>query len=184
MNRNRNQPLPGFFTEDQVQILLDLAGLSTRDRAILEVLVATGLRASELLALDAGDVRDDLVHVRHGKGDKARFVPLSARARKAVEPLLDRCADEHSPVFVNAWGDRLSRRGLHRIVAAHLRKAGLKGSLHTLRHTAATRWINHGVGLRSVQAMLGHSDLSTTAVYLGVATDKLVAEVRRCLPEG
>jgi len=184
MTRNRNHTLPGFFTEDQVQTLLDLPGLLPRDRAILEVLLASGLRASELLALDAGDIREDLVHVRHGKGDKARFVPLSQRAHDALRPVLARCYDQRSPVFVNAWGDRLSRRGLHRIVAAHLRKAGLEGSLHTLRHTAATRWLNHGVGLRSVQAMLGHSDLSTTAVYLGVATDKLVAEVRRCLPEG
>jgi integrase/recombinase XerD len=81
------------------------------------------------------------------------------------------------PVFVNAWGARLSRRGLYKIVKGHLRAAGLKGSTHRLRHSAATRWLNHGVSLRSVQVLLGHADISTTTIYLGTATDALVEEL-------
>lgn len=179
----RPRTLPRFFTDEQLDRLLSLPGLGPRDRAILEVLAATGLRASELLALDRDDITPDCLLVRCGKGRKARFVPLTHRAYSVLQPLLLRCKASTDPVFVNAWGARLSRRGLHKIVHGHLRAAGLLGSTHSLRHSAATRWLNHGVGLRSVQVMLGHADISTTTVYLGTAMRPLVNELRRCLPE-
>jgi integrase/recombinase XerD len=171
--------LPRFFTEEQIQKLLALPGLSPRDRAILEVLVATGLRASELLALVFEDVAPDCVFVRHGKGGRQRFVPLSKRAFEALGPLLARCLTPDDSVFVNAWGAPLSRRGLHDIVKAHLRASGLKGSCHTLRHSLATNLLNRGLDLRSVQAILGHADLDTTSVYLHCATKRLCDDYQR-----
>lgn len=182
---------PHFFTEAQVRELRrDDLFLNGRDRAIVEVLLATGLRASELLGLNVEDVGEDRVFVRRGKGGKSRFVPLTRRARAALQPVLYQ-QPSFAPVFTNRLcyrgnkrgGERLSRRGLYRIVRAYLRTVGCEGSLHTFRHTAATRWLNAGVGLRSVQAMLGHSDISTTGLYLGVAVDGLVAELRACLGE-
>jgi len=183
---------PHFFTEAQVRELRrDDLFLHGRDRAILEVLLATGLRASELLALNVEDIQDDRLLVRRGKGGKSRFVPLTRRARAALTPVLYQ-KSRYAAVFTNRLcyrgnkrgGQRLSRRGLHRIVKAYLRTVGLTGSLHTFRSTAATRWLNAGVGLRSVQVMLGHADVSTTArSYLGVAVDGLVAELRGCLGE-
>ena len=186
------QTTPHFFTETEVRELRrDDLFLNGRDKAILEVLLATGLRASELLALDVGDVGEDRLFVRRGKGGKSRFVPLTLRARAALTPVLYQ-KPPYGAVFTNRLcyrgnkqgGERLSRRGLHRIVRAYLRTVGLTGSLQTFRATAATRWLNAGVGLRSVQVMLGHADVSTTArSYLGVAVDGLVAELRGCLGE-
>src|SRR5690606_32510912 len=141
--RRRAPSLPKFFPEADVQRLLSLPHLRGRDRAILEVLLATGLRASELLALDAGDLRDDCLFVRRGKGGKARTVPLSQRARRSLDGLLAKAAGSGAPVFVSCHGSRLSRRGLYRIVVGYLRAAGISGSLHSTRHAAATRWLNH-----------------------------------------
>ena len=173
-----------FFTEAQVQTLLSLPGLSVRDRAILQVLVHTGLRASELVALNLGDVdlAAGILVVRSGKGGKARFVGLAPPVIPHLSRLLSRSRSPLRPVFVNVWGGRLTRQGLHRIVKGHLRRAGLSGSLHTLRHTAATRWVNHGVPLRTVQAQLGHVRAETTSQYVGLATESLAAQMRASFP--
>jgi site-specific recombinase XerD len=171
--------LPRFFTVKQILTLLSLPGLSERDQAILEVLVCTGLRASELLALNFEDIRADCILVRAGKGGRQRFVPFAKRAKVALLPLLANCQAPDDPVFKNAWGHRLTRRGLHIIVKSHLKSAGLEGSCHTLRHSLATNLLNRGLDLRSVQAILGHADLKTTSVYLHCATDRLCADYKK-----
>lgn len=177
--------LPKFFSEADLENLLSLPFPATpaghRDRALLEVLAATGLRASELLALRWGDVKPDRVFVRHGKGDRQRYVPLASRAWAALRAIRPDKVRGSDPVFLNAWGDPLSRRGLGLLVKRFIRAAGLRGSPHTLRHSLATRLLNRGMNLRSVQAVLGHVFLSTTQVYTHCATDALVSQYRQAL---
>lgn len=172
------QVLPRFFSEAEVARLRAVLPtgdhqVEVRDRAILEVLLASGLRASELLSLQVGDLRDGLLFVRCGKGGRQRFVPVTGEAWALLQRLVPPGAKPGDALFVNAWGGCLSRRGLHRIVRGYLRAAGLRGSTHTTRHTTATRLLDRGLNLRQVQAILGHADISTTAVYCGVALGAL-----------
>jgi integrase/recombinase XerD len=154
-----------------------------RDRAIIGLLCATGVRASELCGLRVRDVRSTLVFVRRAKFGAQRWVPLSARAWAAVQAYLElHPAGPDEALFRSLRGQALGRRDLHKIVTGYSRELDLRGpGVHVLRHSFATRALNRGVSLRSVQVMLGHRQLETTAVYLGVATDALVAEYQRCL---
>lgn len=180
-----SRSLPKVFDESEVSRLLALAFPPTpvglRDRALLEVLLATGLRASEVLDLRYGDVRSDRVFVRCGKGGRQRWVPLAGRAWQALSGVIPARPRASEPVFRNAWGAPLSRRGLFEIVRSHLRAVRLRGNLHKFRHTFATRLLNRGVNLRSVQVMLGHADITTTSVYLHTAVDGLCAEYQRAM---
>lgn len=171
--------LPRFFTEAEVEGLLSLPGLSTRDRGLLLVLVDTGLRASEVLAIQVRDIREKVLLVRQGKGGRQRLVPLSSRLTEALVPLMAARTKPDEVLFRNAWGEPLSRRGLHGIVKDHLQAAGLEGSCHTLRHSLATNLLNRGLNLRSVQAILGHADIETTGRYLHCATDRLCEDYLR-----
>lgn len=177
--------LPKFFTETDLDNLLSLSFPATpmghRDRALLEVLVATGLRASELLALRWDDVDPDKVFVRRGKGGRQRYVPLASRAWAALRAIKPAGARGSDSVFLNAWGAPLSRRGLGLLVKRSIRAAGLRGSPHTLRHSLATRLLNRGMNLRSVQTVLGHAFITTTQVYTHCATNVLVAQYRQAL---
>lgn len=132
--------LPRFFSEAELARLLESryppGPRGRRDRAILELMAATGLRASEVLALRWGEVTRETVFVRLGKGGKQRYVPLSKRAWEAVEAVRPAGVRRQEAVFRNAWGQPLSRRGLARIVKGYILAAGLQGSCHTLRHYA------------------------------------------------
>ena len=178
--------LPKFLTESQMIALVLAPDLTSseglRDRAALAILCACGLRASELCDLRVRDVRPDLVFVRDGKFGHQRLVPVSPAAYRAVRAYLTvypAGADE--PLFRTGPRRPLTRRRLHKIVDRYALALHLPRGVHTLRHSAATRWLNRGVNLQFVRAMLGHARLSTTAGYLGVATDALVSEYRRCL---
>ena len=177
--------LPKFFSDVELDNLLQArypAGYrGRRDRALLEVLVATGLRASELLALRWADVSPDRVFVSRGKGGRQRYVPLTPSAWDALRAIRPAVPGPLDPVFLNAWGDPLSRRGLGKIVKGYIRAAGLRGSCHTLRHSLATRLLNRGLNLRSVQAILGHAWITTTQVYTHCATDALVDQYQRAM---
>lgn len=177
--------LPQCFTAEEVDRLLALDypddSLGLRDRAVMEVLAGTGLRSCELLGLEVRDLGRQALLVRSGKGGRQRWVPLLARTLRALGPVALAAPGSSSPLFRNAWGQGLSRRGLFQIVRRHLQRAGLAGGPHRLRHTYATRLLNQGVDLRSVQVALGHSDIHTTAVYLHVAVDRLVSDVRAAL---
>jgi integrase/recombinase XerD len=182
-----NRVLPKFYSEPQMRALacapdpLTLKGL--RDRALIGLLCATGLRASEACGLRVRDVRPTLVFVRRGKFGAQRWVPLSARAWAAVQAYLElHPTGPDEPLFRSVRGHALGRRDIHKIVTGYSRALGLRGpGVHTLRHSFATRAVNHGVNLVAVKAMLGHAQLSTTAVYVGTATDALVREYQRCL---
>ena len=183
------QGIPKALTEAEVDALLGAVPgdgpRPQRDRAILEVLYAGGLRISELVGLDLGDVDlyDGLVHVM-GKGSKERVVPLGRSAREAVgdylttgRPELAGARTRESALFLNARGGRLTRQGAWLIVRAAGDRAGLQGRLfpHVLRHSCATHMLDHGADIRVVQELLGHASLSTTQVYTKVSPERLRA---------
>ncbi len=179
--------LPRFLGLEEVDALLaapDVAGpRGLRDRALIEVLYATGLRVSELLGLRLADVRLDAGYVQClGKGHKQRIVPLGAEAVAWVRRYLDGGRPalagrrESAWVFVNARGGaRLTRSGFWRILKAYGLQAGVRGHLspHVLRHSFATHLLERGADLRAIQAMLGHADLSTTQIYTHVLEARL-----------
>jgi integrase/recombinase XerD len=179
--------LPRHLSPSQVDALLAAPDVATplgvRDRAILEVFYATGLRLSELISLRAADVDLEVGLVRaFGKGRKERLVPLGSEAqqwvrryRDEVRPLL---AGERKPaaeLFLSTRGARLSSMGLWGIVRRHAVAAGVERVLtpHVLRHSFATHLLERGADLRALQAMLGHADISTTQIYTHVSRERL-----------
>jgi integrase/recombinase XerD len=181
--------LPGYLRLDEVEKLLELPDQTTplglRDRAMLEVLYSTGLRVSELTSLRVMDLDMKVGCVRCiGKGDKERIVPVGRKALAIVEKYLrdGRTAlitrgrgPAGAFLFVNRRGGRISRVGVWKIFSSYGRKAGLRVALtpHMLRHSFATHLLERGADLRSVQLMLGHSDISTTQIYTHVVEERL-----------
>jgi integrase/recombinase XerD len=179
--------LPKFLSLDEVDALLAAPDVSAprglRDRALIEVLYATGLRVSELVGLRVTDVRIDEGYVQClGKGSKERAVPLGEEASAWVRRYLKDGRSElsrgrQSPwLFLNARsGQRLSRVGFWKILKQYGRQAAVRGSLtpHVLRHSFATHLLERGADLRAIQAMLGHADLSTTQIYTHVLEARL-----------
>jgi len=179
--------LPRYLTAAQVDALLAAPDVATplgiRDRAILEVLYATGLRVSELIGLRPADLEMQVgVLTCFGKGRKERLVPLGRVARKWVERYLEEVRGtlaRHRPaaaeLFLSQRGGRLSRMGLWGIVRRHAVTAGVQRTLtpHVLRHSFATHLLERGADLRALQAMLGHADISTTQIYTHVTRERL-----------
>jgi integrase/recombinase XerD len=181
--------LPSYLRLDEVEKLLELPDQTTplglRDRAMLEVLYSTGLRVSELTSLRVMDLDTKIGCVRCiGKGDKERIVPVGRKALAIVEKYLrhGRIAliattrgTAGAFLFVNRRGGRISRVGVWKIFSSYGRKAGLRVPLtpHMLRHSFATHLLERGADLRSVQLMLGHSDISTTQIYTHVVEERL-----------
>jgi integrase/recombinase XerD len=182
----KSQKLPHVLSRSEVSRLLgaprgtDPAML--RDRALLEVMYACGLRASEATGLDVGDVdlRHGVLRAR-GKGAKERLVPIGREAVNAVRAYVERGRPaliglrEQGKLFVNQRGGELTRQGLYKIVQRHARAAGLEGKMspHTLRHTFATHLLAGGCDLRAVQEMLGHADIATTQIYTHLSAERL-----------
>ena len=166
--------LPSFLTVEQAGVLVEApnAAHKLRDAAIFEVLYGCGLRVSECVGLDLGDLEPDMIRVRAGKGRKDRVVPLGEKARRAIdrwlpERLAWKPADE--ALFVNARGRRLTARSVRRFVDAHAQAAALpKTHPHALRHSYATHLLSSGADLRAIQELLGHASLKTTARYAHV----------------
>ena len=179
--------LPKFLDISQIQKLLttpdDGSLLGARDRAMLETLYSTGVRVSELVALNVDDLDPVNGQLRvRGKGRKERITPIGPTAVTAIRRYLDmRQKDPRTTtfdrlaMFVNKHGQRLSTRSVRRKLDKYLAEAGLDPSIspHTLRHTFATHMLNNGADLRSVQELLGHQSLSTTQVYTHVTTAQL-----------
>lgn len=179
--------LPRAISQEDVERLLDAPGKgdeprALRDRAILELLYATGMRVSELVALNEGDVDLASASVRcFGKGGKERVIPVYERAVQAVEGYVNkgrvrllRQSDEKA-LFLNQRGERLTRQGLWLIVKGYVRQAGIKVAVtpHTLRHSFATHMLRGGADLRNVQELLGHANIATTQVYTQVSNERL-----------
>jgi integrase/recombinase XerD len=175
--------LPRFLTSAQVDALLAAPDtskpLGLRDRAILEVMYATGLRVSEVIGLGPGDVDLELGLVTClGKGRKERIVPLGETAQHWVRLYRDELPPSgrrQAALFRNQRGGRLSRMGLWGIVRRHAVTAGVERILtpHVMRHSFATHLLERGADLRALQAMLGHADISTTQIYTHVTQERL-----------
>lgn len=170
--------LPGALTVDEIERLLRAPDMSSplgiRDRCLLEVLYATGLRVSELLSLQIDDMdwTGKTIRVR-GKGSKERIVLLGDLAIDSLETYIHRArpalarGKSETALFLSHLGRPLSVRGFHLVLHAHLETAGIRKRVtpHTLRHSFATHMLEGGADLRTVQELLGHSDISTTQVY-------------------
>jgi integrase/recombinase XerD len=182
----KSRKLPQVLSLGEVKALLEGASgtdpISVRDRALLEVMYGCGLRASEAIGLEVGDVdlRRSLVRP-HGKGSKERIVPLGRAAASAVSRYLrsgrpELVGERREPkLFVNFRGGALTRQGLYKIIQRQAKIAGLDGKMspHTLRHTFATHLLSGGCDLRSVQEMLGHADVATTQLYTHLSRERI-----------
>lgn len=195
-NPRKNRHLPHFLSTDEVGRLLaappEKSNQGLRDRAILETLYSAGLRVSELVGLNDGDV--DLaaaVLMVRGKGKRERFAPIGTYAAEAItrwqsarkiapsEP-----TGPAAPLFVNRFGTRLTTRSVGRLLEKYLKETGLdtKTTPHTLRHSFATHLLDRGADIRSVQELLGHRSLTTTQIYTHVSVAGLLAAYERAHP--
>lgn len=171
---------PDVLTEEEVTRLLEQpSGESPkelRDRAMLELLYATGMRVSELISLQLPDVSLTMNYVICRDGEKERMIPFGARAKEALERYIREGRDAllkesgQTSLFVNCSGNPMSRQGFWKLLKQYARKAGIYAEItpHTLRHCFAAHLLENGADIKSVQEMLGHSSLSTTQIYQGL----------------
>ncbi|MDG2200673.1 MAG: tyrosine recombinase XerC [Phycisphaerales bacterium] len=179
--------LPKAISVENVERLLSAPDTSTtlgsRDRAMLETLYSTGIRVSELVGIDLGDIDEaGQALVVRGKGRKERIVPLGSHAMTAITHYLamrrnnnDESLDSSTPMFINKQNTRISTRSVRRKVSKYLEIVGLDPEIspHTLRHSFATHLLDNGADLRAVQELLGHQSLSTTQVYTHLTTQRM-----------
>ncbi|MFH1639101.1 MAG: site-specific tyrosine recombinase XerD [Chloroflexota bacterium] len=188
--------IPKPISISQVRRLLEQpAKLSTpearRDKAILELLYASGMRVSELVSMNLGDIDINGGYVRcFGKGHKERLIPIYRQAALAVDEYLNESRprlardDTENALFLNHRGDRLTRQGLWQILKGYAKAADLDKDVtpHTLRHSFATHMLNGGADLRSVQELLGHANISTTQVYTRLTSEHIRETYERSHP--
>ncbi|SKC72446.1 site-specific tyrosine recombinase XerD [Maledivibacter halophilus] len=177
--------LPCVLSLSEVERLINQpdpdSAMGARDKAMLELLYATGIRVSELVRLDIIDVKLDMDFIKcRGNHDKERIVPLGSMAKKAIENYSSIYRDklakgDEKALFVNYYGKRLTRQGFWKIVKRYTKAAKINKKItpHTLRHSFATHLIQNGADLKSVQEMLGHSDISTTQIYMQLTKNKI-----------
>jgi integrase/recombinase XerD len=191
----RSGRLPKVLSRDEVlRLLAQPKGgdpRALRDRALLELMYACGLRASEVIGLELThvDEQEGMLRAR-GKGSKERLVPIGREALVALRVYLRRGRPAmvglkpEACVFVNTRGSALTRQGLYRIIQLHARGARLQGKMgpHTLRHTFATHLLSGGCDLRSLQELLGHADLSSTQIYTHLSAERLKETYFRAHP--
>lgn len=186
--------LPQVLSTEEVELLLeqpkcvDLKGY--RDKAMLELLYATGIRVSELILLDIADINLENGFIRCNKGPKERIIPIGSIALQAVKeylskarPLLVQNPNEKA-IFVNVNGTRLTRQGFWKIIKLYKNQARISKDItpHTLRHSFAAHLIENGADLRSIQEMLGHSDISSTQIYAQIAKNKIKEVYKKAHP--
>jgi integrase/recombinase XerD len=189
--------LPTVLSSEEVDCLLMEPGsydpIETRDAAMLELLYATGLRVSELVALRLNDINFEAGYLRTlGKGSKERIVPIGRAAQNKILKYLHSARQrllkhkESVYLFVNRSGTKLSRQAFWKAIKKYTRRAGIakRTTPHTLRHSFASHLLERGADLRSVQMMLGHSDISTTQIYTHVTREHLKRLHRQYHPRG
>jgi integrase/recombinase XerC len=184
-----DRKLPKFLRSEEIEALMnapDSSPAGLRDRALLELLYGSGIRAGEAAQLDVSDVDldHDEVRVRRGKGGKERIALMGGAAKEAVWQYLNRGRPElarkarigwSSALLLNKYGERLSDRGIRRTFDRYIEAAGgrLKVTPHVLRHSFATHLLQNGADLRAVQELLGHANLVTTQIYTHVTAERL-----------
>ena len=187
--------LPGTLSLNEVELLLNQPDVETllghRDRTMLEVLYATGLRVSELISLKLNDLNLEVGYLRSlGKGNKERVIPLGEVAISYVKAYLEQTRPKflkgksHPALFISRRKNSMTRQAFWKIVKQYVRKADISipVSPHTLRHAFATHLLERGADLRSVQQMLGHSDISTTQIYTHVVQKRMREVFDECHP--
>lgn len=187
--------MPSFLSEEEAAALLDLPGtgkpLDARDKAVLELFYATGIRVSELVSIEVGDIHpaERLVRVK-GKGRKERLVPFGRKAAEALEAymkarrLLVRPEAAETAVFLNYRGGRLTTRSVQRMVRKYIRRTAVarKISPHSLRHSFASHLLGRGADLRVIQELLGHASLATTQKYTHLDLKQMIAVYKKSHP--
>lgn len=178
--------LPRTLSLEEVASLIEKGARDARERAVVEVLYGTGLRASELVGLSPDDVdlAERLLYVRQGKGRKDRIVPFGERVRAAILAYLREREARGGPLFLGVRGSPLTRSGLVQLVSKAGRHAGLlrPASPHRLRHSYATHLLQNGADVRHIQLLLGHASLCSTQVYLGVEASDLQRMIEQSHP--
>lgn len=184
----QQKKLPTFLREDQVDLLMQCPDCSTptglRDRALLEMLYATGMRVSELVSVEMKHINGGVEEIRiMGKGSKERIVFTGLAAREALADYLSggraslaaKSAKPCEALFLNTQGTRLTDRSVRKVMDKYIESVSdsLKVSPHTMRHTFATHLLSHGADLRSVQELLGHASVATTQIYTHVTKDRM-----------
>lgn len=180
--------IPTVLSQEEVESLLDIQvvdAFSARNKAMLELMYATGLRVSELINLKIKDIdlNDEIVRTM-GKGSKERIIPLGDYAKEALECYIFAYRDSllklniNDYLFLNNHGNQITRQGFFKILKKLAREKNIKTNFspHTLRHSFATHLLDHGADLRSIQELLGHSDISTTQIYTHISNEKLKEE--------
>ena len=189
--------LPRFFYEKEMDALFEstkgVKPLELRNRALLEILYGTGIRVSECanLTLQSVDFSANVLLI-HGKGNKDRYVPFGSFAEDALNEylengrqfLMEKHGKEHAYIFVNHHGDQITSTGIEYVLNQLIKKSSLNGDIHPhmLRHTFATHLLNNGADMRTVQELLGHSNLSTTQIYAHVTKESLQKNYRTFHP--
>jgi len=182
--------IPSFLSEEEIERILDSSSMNTkfdiRNKAILELLYATGIRASELVNLDLSmfDIKNKLLRV-YGKGKKERILPVARTAFETLNRYISETRGyKDGPLFMSKSGRRLGQRDLQRIVKKAIVKVATLNQMspHTMRHTFATHLLNRGANLRAIQELLGHESLSTTQIYTHVSIEKLKEEYKKAHP--
>lgn len=169
--------IPGILTVDQVTLLLSQPSGSSnkeiRDKAMLELLYATGIRVSELISLTVDDLNLTSGYIRVHEGGRERIIPFGTAARQALKNYLDNAregmiaSEDEKSLFTNCNGQPMSRQGFWKVLKQYAKRAGIEEDItpHTLRHSFAAHLVENGADLHAVQEMLGHSDVSTTQMY-------------------
>ncbi|SDK50146.1 site-specific tyrosine recombinase XerD [Natronincola ferrireducens] len=177
--------LPSILSLEEVDVLLNQPEAWTskgmRDKAMLELLYATGIRVSELISLTINDVNLSLGFVKCSSSNRERTIPIGTLALKALLDYLNKArgsfvkTDNQDLLFLNMQGGGLTRQGFWKIIKAYTKQANIEKTItpHTLRHSFATHLVQNGADLKSVQEMLGHSDISTTQIYANITKNKI-----------
>lgn len=177
--------LPSILTLNEVDKLLSQPEKSThkgiRDKAMLELLYATGIRVSELISLKVSDVNLELGFVKCSNSLRERVIPIGSMALQALKYYLDNARehfvknDQEVLLFLNMQGGQLTRQGFWKIIKSYTKQSNIEKTItpHTLRHSFATHLVQNGADLKSVQEMLGHSDISTTQIYANLTKNKI-----------
>ncbi len=186
--------LPQILSTKEVELLLDqpkcddLKGF--RDKAMLELLYATGIRVSELICLDVADVNLDMGFIKCNKGSRERMIPIGSLSIQALNEYLAKSRNlliqrsDEKALFVNVNGKRLTRQGFWKIIKQYKNQAKINKDItpHTLRHSFAAHLLENGADLRSIQEMLGHSDISSTQVYAQIAKNRIKEVYKKTHP--
>ncbi len=187
--------MPDILTVQEVDLLLSQPSQKTpkelRDKAMLELLYATGIRVSELIGLKMADLNLRMGYITCHESDKDRIIPIGTMAKKALQDYLQTARElflkeESEMLFTNRSGDAMSRQGFWKILKAYAKEAGIEKDItpHTLRHSFASHLLQNGADLKSVQEMMGHSDISTTQMYVNVGMNKIRNVYEKAHPRG